>query len=105
MCIRNIKLYAIAVLLFSITAEATQYNAPEVSRSGIIDSIDLSSNELVVEGHRYSVSQTVQVEIAGSYGAFTMLSRGMRITFRYHRYDDGSREIFAITRYASTAGR
>ena len=102
MNVRKSLLSLLAVLMLSGVAQAAQYNAPEVDRSGTIHSIDLATNSMVVEGHRYFVSQAAQVEIGGSYGAFTLLSPGMRIVFQYRRYDDGRREIFNVRELLSS---
>ena len=96
MNVRKYLLSMFAVVMLSLTAHAQQYNAPEVSRSGVIETVDLSTNELVVEGNRYSMNPAAEVEIGGSYGAFTMLNSGMRIEFQYRRFDNGRREIFYI---------
>jgi len=96
MNVRKYLMWIFAALMMPGVAQAAQYNAPEVIRSGEIESIDLAANSMIVEGHRYFVSQSAQVEIGGTYGAFTMLSTGMRISFQYRRYDDGRREIFSV---------
>jgi len=102
MIIRRYLLSLIAALSLCGVAQAAQFNAPEVDRMGTIQSIDLATNSMVVEGHRYFVIQAVEVEIGGSYGAFTMLSPGMRIAFVYLRYDDGRREIFSVRELLSS---
>ena len=102
MIVRKYLLSLVAILMLSGVVQAAQYNAPEVDRVGTIQSMDLATNSMVVEGHRYFVIQAAQVEIAGSYGAFTLLSPGMRIAFKYLRYDDGRREIFAVRELLSS---
>ena len=81
---------------FASAVQGAQYNPPEVNRSGIIESIDFSNSEMVVEGNRYSVSWTVDVEIGGTYGAFTMLNPGMRIEFVYLRHEAGQRVVMSV---------
>lgn len=83
-------------LFVAVAAQGSQYNAPEARRFGIIHEIDIAKYEMIIEGYRYQVSRTAEVEIAGSYGAFTMLTPGMRVEFNYLRYDDGRREIFRV---------
>ena len=102
MIIRKYLLGILTVVMLSLTAQAQQYNAPEVSRSGVIESVDLSANELIVEGNRYSMNPAAEVEVGGSYGAFTMLNSGMRIEFQYRRFDDGRREIFYVRELLSS---
>lgn len=102
MIVRKYLLSILVVLFMCSAVQAQQYNAPEVSRSGVIESVDLSTNELVVEGNRYSMSPAAEVEIGGSYGAFTMLNSGMRIEFQYRRFDNGRREIFYVRELLSS---
>ena len=63
---------------------------------GIIDELNFGQSTIQISGYDYPVSQTVKVEIAGTYGAFTMLTKGMRVRFLYNEYDDGSRLITEI---------
>ena len=102
MIFRRYLLSVLAALALCSTAQAQQYNAPEVSRSGVIEFVDISANELIVEGNRYSMNPSAEVEIGGSYGAFTMLNSGMRIEFQYRRFDDGRREIFYVRELMSS---
>lgn len=56
---------------------------PLAEGSGVVESVDYGRETMVVSGYRYGVAADVEVEIAGSYGAFTMLQPGMRIYFEY----------------------
>jgi len=49
------------------------------SRQGTIESIDINANQLVVAGVRYDVAIDADIEIGGSYGAFTLLHPGMNV--------------------------
>ena len=93
---RFLLLGTVLSLFLAVTAQGSQYNAPEARRFGIIHEIDIANYEIIIEGYRYQMSQTAEVEIAGTYGAFTMLSPGMRVEFNYLRFDDGRREIFRV---------
>lgn len=67
------------------TADAGVSSAPYpvASGAGRIESLDFAANTVIVGGTRYRVAVDVRVEIGGSYGAYTMLTPGMRIRFDY----------------------
>ena len=69
---------------------------PVASRSGVIEGLDFSASTMIVSGYRYRVPVDVQVEIAGSYGAFTMLRPGMRIRFDYLVVSPSERRMVLI---------
>ena len=87
---------ALLLLLAASSVQAVQYDAPRVVRSGVVQELSIATYEIIISGHRYQVSQTAEVEIAGSFGAYTLLQPGMRVTFEYLRFDDGRREIFRV---------
>ena len=63
---------------------------------GAIEQLDFDASTMVISGQRYSVSQTVKVEINGSYGAFTLLEIGMGVQFELAMYDSGQKVITEI---------
>ena len=75
---------------------------PEIHRAvliqlqGVIQKIDFAMNQMVVSGNRYDVSTSARVSINGTYGAFTMLTTGMRIEFTYKKFSDGVRQIIEV---------
>ena len=89
-------LVLLTMMLFGTYSHGAEYNAPEGYREGEIHSLDFGNSTMVLQGQTYHVSPTARVEIAGSYGAFTMLQPGMRIAARFLRYDNGRREIFEV---------
>ena len=90
----------LALVIFSGVV-AQEYNAPVGVNRGVIQELDLAHNQMIVSGYRYDVNIAARVEINGSYGAFTMLSKGMRIEFNYKRFSDGLRQIFEIRELAA----
>ncbi len=69
------------------------YAAAQAEGEGTINSLDFEKYTIVVGGTQYDVSQTVRVEIGGSYGAFTLLKAGMKVRFDYLQYPNGRNEI------------
>ena len=82
-----------AILMVCGAVTAQQYNPPEAEGEGRIMALNFGNNSMVVGGYDYQVSESVQVQINGSYGAFTMLEEEMLIEFTYQRFDDGVRRI------------
>jgi hypothetical protein len=71
-------------------------NFPQRVSYGVIQSLDFGQSMMVVDGNRYRVAADVNVEIGGTYGAFTMLQTGMRIRLEYLVVSPSSREIIDI---------
>ena len=90
----------VMLVLLSNIAYGAEYNAPEAYQEGEIHSLDFGSSTLILQGQSYDVSESAQVEINGTYGAFTMLEVGMRVAAVFRRYEDGSREIIQLTELA-----
>lgn len=78
-------------------AQSSRDIYPLSSQAGTIDEIDYGSSTLVVGGYLYGVAGDVEVEIGGSYGAFTMLRPGMRIAFEY-LHISGSERLIVLVR-------
>ena len=75
------------------------YNLEQATQSedqGVIDELSFAGLSMQISGYQYPVSPTVAVEIGGTYGAFTMLTEGMRIRFTYLEFDDGNKLITEI---------
>jgi hypothetical protein len=67
------------------------------SREGVIDTADFQANEIVISGVRYIVAVDANVEVGGSYGAYTLLTPGMNVRFLLRRYiESGEREIIDL---------
>ena len=69
---------------------------PESERSGVIEEVELASSSLIVSGTRYRVALDAKVEINGTYGAFSLLSRGMKVRFVCRLISDQEREIVQL---------
>lgn len=97
---RSATALALFLIGFAASAAAQQINAPEDTDQGVIQEIDFAHSQMVVSGYSYDVTATAKVEINGTYGAFTMLSKGMRIEFHYKKFADGARQIYEIRELA-----
>lgn len=94
------RLTLVAVFLTAGIAGAAEYNAPEADSEGVIQELNFAANQALINGSSYDVSRTVNVEINGSYGAFTMLTTGMKVEFSYLHYSDGVKQITSIREVA-----
>jgi hypothetical protein len=63
---------------------------------GQIHAVELGSNTIVIDGIRFKVALDVNVEIRGSYGAFSMLTPGMKVLYEYRIYAEDELEIVDI---------
>ncbi len=84
---------AAALLLATAGAAHSQQALPVAEGQGVIQALDFEKYTVLVSGSQFDVSQTVHVEIAGSYGAFTMLKTGMKVRFNFLLHPGGRREI------------
>ena len=67
------------------------------SRQGSVEEIDASINRIVVGGVRYDVAIDANIEIAGSYGALSMVSPGMNVEVLVQRYlDNGEAHVIDL---------
>ena len=87
----------LALLLVLGAGAATADSQYPISTSvGVVEEIDLAAGLLIIEGLRYSVAMDAEVQIAGSYGSFSMLLPGMKVLFIYRRIALTEREIIDI---------
>jgi len=63
---------------------------------GQIHDLDFDDSMVLISGVTYYFAIDAKVEIGGTYGAPTMLSKGMNVRFTFRRYDDGKREIVEL---------
>ncbi|MFB3105371.1 MAG: hypothetical protein ACE1ZA_10635 [Pseudomonadales bacterium] len=97
MKLKKILQVAMAVVLVTALASlVAAAEAPTVEAEGTIHAVELSTNTLVIDGVRFHVAFDAEVEIYGSYGAFTMLQTGMKVIFEYRRHSPANLEIFDI---------
>jgi hypothetical protein len=87
------RLLTVSLLLVAGSAGARELNPPLGEAQGVIQGLDFGTYRAVINGYDYEVSQSVRVEINGSYGAFTMLTEGMKVEFSYLQFKDGTREV------------
>jgi hypothetical protein len=87
---------AVVFACFSATGVFAQDQAPLRTKVGIIREVNLAESSLVVSGMRYEVAFDANVEIRGSYGAFSMLTTGMQIQFTYQVNSESERTIIEI---------
>ncbi len=67
------------------------------SRQGPVEQIDASGNHIVVAGVGYDVAVDANVEVAGSYGALSMVSPGMNVEVLVRRYlDTGDAQVIDL---------
>lgn len=89
---------AILILLASALASPSWANGfgAEMESHGQVELLHFGEQQLQVGGRTYDVSPAIQVEIGGTYGAFTLLQPGMKIYLRFVQYADGRREVLEI---------
>ncbi len=101
---KKILQMALAVVLVSAYANmVSAAEAPVVEAQGIIHEVELDANTLVIDGVRFHVAIDANVEIQGSYGAFSMLQPGMKVVFEYHRHSPSNLVIFDIEQLPDNA--
>ena len=98
---RKLMVIILALGLSWMPASAQEYNLAEAENYGVIQELRPSLNDILIHGLDYNVSLTAEVEIGGTYGAYTLLQPGMRVFFRYHQHDDGRRVIFYLRELGS----
>ena len=89
-----------ALLLVSISslvlAASVAEFAPEKEMEGTIQAVDFGANTMIFEGIRFQVMSDAEVEIRGSYGAFTMLQPGMKAVVTYRLVSESERHAIRI---------
>ena len=77
------------------------------SKQGPVESVDYSTNKMVVGGVSYNMAADANVQLGGSYGAFTMITpgmnqRGTRIDPgpAFHRHGRVERQIIEVKELA-----
>ena len=63
---------------------------------GVVRGLDYERNIAVIGGLSYYVPADALVEIRGTYGAFTLLEKGMKVSILYYRISDSRREIVKL---------
>ncbi len=68
----------------------------ETDRTGVIEEVELASSSLIISGTRYRVPLDAHVEINGTYGAFSLLHKNMKVRFVCRLISDEEREIVRL---------
>jgi len=80
----------------AMAASSLSHLAPQKQMDGTIQALDFGANTMIFEGIRYRMAPDVEVEIRGSYGAFTMLQEGMKALVTYRVVSASDREVVRI---------
>ena len=92
------KTFPLLALLL-ITLMGGQLQAQEadlMEEEGVIEQLIVASNEVIISGVTFRVAFDAEVEIRGSFGAYTMLQPGMKVFYEYRRYSPTELEIYLI---------
>ena len=92
------KTLSLLVLLLTtlLGGQAAAQNAEVSEGEGVVQKMLFETNKVVIDGVQYRVAFDARVEIRGSYGAYSMLQKGMKVLFEYRRFSPTELEIFAI---------
>jgi hypothetical protein len=98
MWLRNLSIGAILLVFLGSagSGETAAAPAPENAGTGTIQRLDFGSGTMIVDGSRYHATPELQVEIGGTYGAFTMLKVGMKIRLVYRLVSGSRRDVIEI---------
>ena len=69
---------------------------PVGKQEGQIQKLNFETYQVRISVYDYSVALDAKVEIDGSFGAFTLLKRGMLVAFRFQQTPNGERLIIEI---------
>jgi len=97
----NIRASWFAVALLVILASVANFAsagvlAGEKIKTGTIQKLNFSEGSMILDGNRYHTAPELRVEIAGSYGAFTMLEVGMKVQIVYRVESAVRRDVVEI---------
>ena len=97
---KRIATFLIAgVLLLSsahLVHAASSHDAPQKSLTGTIQELNFAQNSMILSGTSYYAAPDVNVEIRGTFGAFTMLQTGMKVYIVYRLISGTQRELVEI---------
>ena len=95
---RNVRFaITLCVMLASVANAATAATVAEKTKTGTIQELNFADGSMIVDGYRYYSVPDTRVEIAGSYGAFTMLQVGMKVQIVYRLVSAVRRDVVEIT--------
>jgi len=91
------KILVFCVWATTVNFSYAQYQDPQiVEAEGVVRGLSYARNIAVIGGLSYYFAADAVVEIRGTYGAFTMLEKGMKVAFSFHRISDSRREIVKL---------
>jgi len=94
---RLLKILIIGSWTMAVISLHAQYPTLELEEAeGIVRGLNYESSVAVIDGYSYFVRADAPVEIRGTYGAFTMLEQGMKVSFSFYRISDSRREIVKL---------
>ena len=94
------SLLAGAIVIAPVAAAADEFSVESVQ--GEVEAVDVATNQFVVGGVRYNVAIDAEVELGGSYGAFTMLAPGQKVELKVRRYVDTDQlEVVSVKELAA----
>lgn len=98
MTISRPLLAMLLILLSSVSLAASSISAlaPEKDMDGTIQALDFGAGTMIFEGTRFHMAPELEVEIRGSYGAFTLLETGMKATVTYRVISESERHAIRI---------
>ncbi len=74
-----------------------EFQVPALEESeGVVRGLNIENNIAVIDGLSYYIPVDAQVEIRGTFGAFTLLEKGMKVSFSYYRISASHREIVKL---------
>lgn len=80
-----------------VPAAAVEFEPMSVETiEGEVQEIDYATLTAVISGVSYRFAVDAKVDIAGTFGAPTMLTPGMNVVFTFNRFDDGERVIVEL---------
>ena len=97
--IRALATGLLGLWLLALSGAATAQSAdgyPLAESAGVIQELSLEAQTVVIDGMRYQVALDADVEIGGSFGAFSMLATGMRVHFEFLRISASERRIVRL---------
>lgn len=95
------KWYALLLVLLlgmagPVIAQERVTGFAEETRYGVIEKVELDRGTILIGGLRYRMAIDANVEINGTYGAYSMLQPGMKVVFTYLWISANEREIFRL---------
>lgn len=96
MSFRNLWFGVLLIVMLAGAVNTASAAAPEATRTGTIQKLNFADGSMILDGNRYYSSPELRVEIAGTYGAFTMLQVGMKVQIVYRVFSESRRDVIEI---------